>query len=126
MMLFQKQFVVTNIIFKQNTDAYPGWIIKCKFKQLHVRFSNILRIQKDVDDKDVPIHVPKSTFTKTLAKETSRDILKERIVAMYERMEKHLSETANFLPLAWKALMRILYNWFNPLGKMSFLVITTN
>mmetsp|Transcript_19589 Transcript_19589/g.22520 ORF Transcript_19589/g.22520 Transcript_19589/m.22520 type:complete len:1448 (+) Transcript_19589:302-4645(+) len=120
MVLFQKQFVAANAIFKQSTDAYLGWMIKREFKQLHVLFSNISRIRKDVGDKDVPIHVPKSTFIKTLAKETSRDILKERIVAMYERMEKHLSETANFLPLAWKALVRMLYDWFNRWEKMSF------
>jgi hypothetical protein len=38
--------------------------------------------------------------------------MKEKICAMFSRMEKHLSETSQLLPVAWKALVKVLFEWF--------------
>ena len=69
--------------------------------------------------RSVPIHVPKATFVKTLSKESSREVMKERIGIMYSRMEKHLSEEGGLLPIAWKALVKVLYEWFGRWEKLS-------
>ncbi len=56
---------------------------------------------------------------KTLAKESSREVMKEKIDIMYSRMEKHLSEEGGLLPIAWKALVKVLYEWFGRWEKLS-------
>merc|ERR1712194_281804 len=35
------------------------------------------------------------------------------------RMEKHLSEEGGLLPVAWKALVKVLYEWFGRWEKLS-------
>jgi len=117
--LFQKQIAAASAICKQSTDAYLGWMIKREFKALHSLFSNISRIRRDVGDADVPIHVPRATFVKTLTKESNREVLKEKIGIIYARMEKHLSEAGGLLPVAWKALVKVLYEWFGRWEKLS-------
>jgi len=117
--LFQKQASRASTICKQSTDAYLGWMIKREFKALHSLFSNISRIRRDVGDKDVPIHVPRATFVKTLSKESNREAMKEKIQIIYARMEKHLSEDGGLLPVAWKALVKVLYEWFGRWEKLS-------
>jgi hypothetical protein len=88
-------------------------MIKRKFKPLHTLFTlfaNISRVQREVGDADIPIHVPQATFEKkTLSKECSREILKEKIGSIYYNLEKHLSETSGLIPVAWKALVKVLY-----------------
>ena len=83
-------------------------MIKREFKSLHNLFSNISRICRDVGNADVPIHVPRSTFVETLQKEFNRDVMKEKIQTIHDRMEKHLSEAGGLLPVAWKALVKVL------------------
>eukprot|EP00569_Conticribra_weissflogii_P020287 CAMPEP_0171427684 /NCGR_PEP_ID=MMETSP0881-20121228/4770_1 /TAXON_ID=67004 /ORGANISM="Thalassiosira weissflogii, Strain CCMP1336" /LENGTH=1579 /DNA_ID=CAMNT_0011947393 /DNA_START=177 /DNA_END=4916 /DNA_ORIENTATION=- len=117
--LFQKQITGASAICKQSTDAYLGWMIKREFKAMHSLFSNISRIRKDVGDADVPIHVPRAQFVRTLQKESSREIMKEKIGVVYARMEKHLSESGGLLPVAWKALVKVLYEWFGRWEKLS-------
>jgi hypothetical protein len=117
--LFSKQLTKASAICKQSTDAYLGWMIKKEFKALHALFSQISRVRRDVGDKDVPIHVPRSTFVKTLQKESGRDVLKTKIGELYSRMEKHLSEDGGLLPIAWKALVKVLYEWFGRWQKLS-------
>mmetsp|Transcript_22116 Transcript_22116/g.28237 ORF Transcript_22116/g.28237 Transcript_22116/m.28237 type:complete len:201 (+) Transcript_22116:666-1268(+) len=117
--LFAKQITAASSICKQSTDAYLGWMIKREFKALHSLFSNISRIRRDVGDADVPIHVPRATFVKTLQKESNRDVMKEKIGIIYARMEKHLSEAGGLLPVAWKALVKVLYEWFGRWEKLS-------
>ena len=117
--LFHKQLTAAGAIFKQSTDAYLGWMIKREFKALHTLFSNISRIRREVGDADVPIHVPRATFVKTLSKESSREVMKEKIATMYLRMEKHLCPEAALLPHAWKSLVRVLYEWFGRWEKLS-------
>jgi len=117
--LFQKQVTAASAICKQSTDAYLGWMIKREFKALHSLFSNISRIRRDVGDADVPIHVPRATFVRTLSKESSREVMKEKISIIYARMEKHLSEQGGLLPVAWKALVKVLYEWFGRWEKLS-------
>ena len=117
--LFQKQITAASAICKQSTDAYLGWMIKREFKSLHSLFSNISRIRRDVGDADVPIHVPRATFVRTLSKESSREVMKEKISVIYARMEKHLSEQGGLLPVAWKALVKVLYEWFGRWEKLS-------
>ncbi|KAL3915562.1 MAG: hypothetical protein SGILL_005592, partial [Bacillariaceae sp.] len=117
--LFQKQITKANAICKASTDAYLGWMIKREFKSLHALFSNISKIRREVGDKDVPMHIPKATFIRTLAKESNREILKEKIAIIYSRMEKHLSEEGGLLPVAWKALVKVLYEWFGRWEKLS-------
>ena len=82
-------------------------------------FSNISRIRRDVDDADVPIHVSRSMFERTLSKECNRDTLKNKISVIFSRMEKHLSVASGLLPVAWKALVKVLYEWFGRWEKMS-------
>ncbi|EJK75190.1 hypothetical protein THAOC_03095, partial [Thalassiosira oceanica] len=82
-------------------------------------FSNISRIRKEVGDADVPIHVPRAQFVRTLQKESSREIMREKIGVVYARMEKHLSESGGLLPVAWKALVKVLYEWFGRWEKLS-------
>jgi len=94
-------------------------MIKREFKPLHTLFSNISRIRRDGGDADVPIHVPKSSFERTLSKECNRDVLKEKISVIFYRMEKHLSESGGLLPVAWKALVKVLYEWFGRWEKLS-------
>lgn len=77
--LFQKQITGASVICKQSTDAYLGWMIKREFKAMHSLFSNISRIRKDVGDADVPIHVPRAQFVRTIQKESSKEIMKEKI-----------------------------------------------
>jgi hypothetical protein len=117
--LFQKQLTKAGAICKQSTDAYLGWMIKREFKVLHTLFSQISRIRRDVGDKDVPIHIPRATFVKTLQKESNREVMKEKIATIYARMEKHLSEEGKLLPVAWKALVKVLYEWFGRWEKLS-------
>eukprot|EP00804_Cyclotella_cryptica_P020008 CCRYP_007898-RA/>CCRYP_007898-RA protein AED:0.02 eAED:0.02 QI:2076/1/1/1/1/1/4/76/830 len=117
--LFQKQITGASVICKQSTDAYLGWMIKREFKAMHSLFSNISRIRKDVGDADVPIHVPRAQFVRTLQKESSKEIMKEKIGVVYARMEKHLSESGGLLPMAWKALVKVLYEWFGRWEKLS-------
>lgn len=74
---------------------------------MHSLFSNISRIRKEVGDADVPIHVPRAQFVRTLQKESSREIMREKIGVVYARMEKHLSESGGLLPVAWKALVKV-------------------
>jgi len=117
--LFSKQLAKSSAICKQSTDAYLGWMIKREFKALHTLFSQISRIRRDVGDKDVPIHIPRATFVKTLQKESNREVMKEKIATIYARMEKHLSEEGKLLPVAWKALVKVLYEWFGRWEKLS-------
>ncbi|KAG7356111.1 exocyst complex component Sec3 [Nitzschia inconspicua] len=117
--LFQKQITKANAVCKASTDSYLGWMIKREFKSLHALFSNISKIRREVGDKDVPVHIPKATFIRTLAKETSREVMKEKIAIIYSRMEKHLSEEGGLLPVAWKALVKVLYEWFGRWEKLS-------
>jgi hypothetical protein len=117
--LFQKQITAASSICKQSTDAYLGFMIKREFKPLHTLFANISRVRREVGDADVPIHVPRATFEKTLSKECSREILKEKIGSIYYRLEKHLSETGGLLPVAWKALVKVLYEWVGRWEKLS-------
>lgn len=118
-LLFQKQVTKGNTVCKASTDAYLGWMIKREFKSLHALFSNISKIRREVGDRDVPIHVPKATFIRTLAKESNREVMKEKIAIIYSRMEKHLSEEGGLLPVAWKALVKVLYEWFGRWEKLS-------
>uniref|UniRef100_A0A7S1V7N1 Exocyst complex component Sec3 C-terminal domain-containing protein n=1 Tax=Grammatophora oceanica TaxID=210454 RepID=A0A7S1V7N1_9STRA len=117
--LFQKQLTKASAVCKQSTDAYLGWMIKREFKALHALFSQISRIRRDVGDKDVPIHIPRATFVKTLQKESNREVMKEKIATIYARMEKHLSEEGGLLPVAWKALVKVMYEWFGRWEKLS-------
>lgn len=117
--LFQKQVTKANSVCKASTDAYLGWMIKREFKSLHALFSNISKIRREVGDRDVPVHVPKATFIRTLAKESNREVMKEKIAIIYSRMEKHLSEEGGLLPVAWKALVKVLYEWFGRWEKLS-------
>jgi hypothetical protein len=117
--LFQKQITKANAVCKASTDAYLGWMIKREFKSLHALFSNISKIRREVGDRDVPVHVPKATFIRTLNKESNREVMKEKIAIIYSRMEKHLSEEGGLLPVAWKALVKVLYEWFGRWEKLS-------
>lgn len=117
--LFAKQITAAHSICKHSMDAYLGWMIKREFKQLHSLFSSISSIRKEVGDADVPIHVPRATFVKTLQKESNREVMKEKISTIYARMEKHLSEAGRLLPVAWKALVKVLYEWFGRWEKLS-------
>ena len=45
--------------------------------------------------------------------------MKEKIAIIYSRMEKHLSEDGGLLPVAWKALVKVLYEWFGRWEKLS-------
>ena len=117
--LFQKQVAKANALCKSSTDAYLGWMIKREFKVLHALFSNISKIRREVGDRDVPVHVPKATLIRTLTKESNREVMKEKIAIIYSRMEKHLSEEGGLLPVAWKALVKVLYEWFGRWEKLS-------
>eukprot|EP00977_Amphora_coffeiformis_P010341 scaffold2417_cov155-Amphora_coffeaeformis.AAC.3 len=117
--LFTKQITKANAICKDSTDAYLGWMIKREFATLHELFSRVSKVRKEHGDKEVPNHVPKTQFVRTLSKEASRDVMKERIGSMYSRMGKHLSEEGGLIPIAWKALVKVLYEWFGRWEKLS-------
>ena len=117
--LFRKPIVRANATCKQSTDAYLGWMIKREFVVLHDLFSRISKIRRETGDKDVLNQVPKTMFVKTLQKEASREVMKEKIGVMYARMGKHLSEEGGLLPVAWKALVKVLYEWFGRWEKLS-------
>jgi hypothetical protein len=117
--LFAKQVAKANSICKDSTDAYLGWMIKREFVTLHELFSKVSKLRREVGDKQVGTHVPKSLFVKTLQKEANKDIMKDKISVMYTRMEKHVSEEGSLLPVAWKALVKVLYEWFGRWEKMS-------
>lgn len=86
---------------------------------MHELFSKVSKLRKEVGDKNVPNQVPKNVFVRTLNKEANKDIMKEKIGHLFARMEKHLSEEGNLLPVAWKALVKVLYEWFGRWEKMS-------
>ncbi|KAL7566922.1 hypothetical protein ACA910_008645 [Epithemia clementina (nom. ined.)] len=117
--LFGKQVTKANAITKESTDAYLGWMIKKEFTALHELFTKLSKIRKEYGDKEVPEHVPKQLFVKTLTKEASREVLKERITSMNTRMGKHLSEEGGLIPVAWKALVKVLFEWFGRWEKLS-------
>ena len=117
--LFRKPIVKANAVCKQSTDAYLGWMIKREFVVLHDLFSRISKMRREQGDKEVMIQVPKPTFVKTLQKEASREVMKDKIGVMYQRMGKHLSEEGGLLPVAWKALVKVLYEWFGRWEKLS-------
>lgn len=117
--LFTKQITKANAICKESTDAYLGWMIKREFATLHELFSKVSKVRKEHGDKEVPNHVPKTQFVRTLSKEASRESMKERIGSMYSRMGKHLSEEGGLIPIAWKALVKVLYEWFGRWEKLS-------
>lgn len=117
--LFRKPIVRANATCKQSTDAYLGWMIKREFVVLHDLFSRISKVRRETGDKDVLMQVPKSMFVKTLQKEASREVMKDKIGVMYARMGKHLSEEGGLLPVAWKALVKVLYEWFGRWEKLS-------
>ena len=116
--MFAKQVTKANAVCKESTDAYLGWMIKREFTALHELFSRVSKIRKEMGDNDVVQHVPKSQFIKILQKEANRDVLKEKIGSLYSRMEKHLSEEGNLLPVAWKALVKVLFEWFGRWEKL--------
>jgi Exocyst complex component Sec3 len=116
--LFSKQLTKANVICKDSTDSYLGWMIKREFASLHELFSRVSKLRKEVGDKQVPVQIPKAQFLRTLQKETNRDVLKEKIGTMYSRMEKHLSDESNLVPIAWKALVKVLYEWFGRWEKL--------
>jgi Exocyst complex component Sec3 len=120
--LFAKQVTKANAICKESTDAYLGWMIKREFTALHDLFSRISKIRKEQGDGDVINQVPKAQFIKTMQKEVNKDVLKEKIGAMYSRMEKHLSEEGGLLSTAWKALVKVLYEWFGRWDKLCTLL----
>ena len=117
--LFAKQITRANAICKDSTDAYLGWMIKREFVTLHELFSKVSKLRKEVGDKQVGSHVPKPQFVRTLQKEANKDTMREKISTMFARMEKHLSEDGKLLPVAWKALVKVLYEWFGRWEKMS-------
>jgi hypothetical protein len=117
--LFAKQMTKANAICKESTDAYLGWMIKREFTALHELFSRVSKARKDGGDKEVATHVPKMLFVKTLNKEANRVVMKEKIGLMYSRMEKHLCEEGGLLPVAWKALVKVLFEWFGRWEKLS-------
>jgi len=117
--LFRKPIVRANATCKQSTDAYLGWMIKREFVVLHDLFSRISKIRRESGDKDVLMAVSKTMFVKTLQKEASREVMKDKIGVMYARMGKHLSEEGGLLPVAWKALVKVLYEWFGRWEKLS-------
>ena len=117
--LFSKQMTKANALCKESTDAYLGWMIKKEFTILHELFSRLSRIRKEYGDKEVPEHVDAKDFVRTLTKEASREILKDRISSMHSRMGKHLSEEGGLLPVAWKALVKVLFEWFGRWEKLS-------
>ena len=118
-MLFRKPIVRANATCKASTDAYLGWMIKREFVVLHDLFSRISKVRRETGDKDVLLQVPKPMFVKTLQKEASREVMKDKIGVMYSRMGKHLSEDGGLLPVAWKALVKVLYEWFGRWEKLS-------
>jgi hypothetical protein len=117
--LFAKQLTKANAVCKESTDAYLGWMIKREFATLHEVFSRISKIRKEQGDKEVLNQISKINFVKTLGKEANRAILKEKITLMYTRMEKHISEESGLLPVAWKALVKVLFEWFGRWEKLS-------
>ena len=117
--LFSKQVTKANAITKESTDAYLGWMIKKEFAVLHELFTKLSKIRKEFGDKEVSEHISKQQFVKTLTKEASREILKDRITSMNSRMGKHLSEEGGLLPVAWKALVKVLFEWFGRWEKLS-------
>ena len=116
--LFEKQINKANDICKSSTDAYLGWMIKREFTALHELFSSVSKLRREVGDSQVPAHVPKKEFVRTLQREANRDTMKEKITVMFSRMEKHLSVGGGLLPVAWKALVKVLYEWFGRWEKM--------
>lgn len=116
--MFAKQVTKANAICKESTDAYLGWMIKREFTALHELFSRVSKIRKEMGDSEVIHHVPKNQFVKILQKEANREILKEKIGSLFSRMEKHLSEEGDLLPVAWKALVKVLFEWFGRWEKL--------
>jgi Exocyst complex component Sec3 len=116
--MFAKQMTRANAICKESTDSYLGWMIKREFAALHELFSRVSKIRKELGDHEVAANVPKSQFVRTLQKEASREVLKEKIATMYSRMEKHLCEEGGLLPVAWKALVKVMYEWFGRWEKL--------
>lgn len=122
--LFAKQVTKANAICKDATDAYLGWMIKREFSSLHELFSKVSKLRKEIGDKQVPQQVPKNQFVRVLTKEANKDVLKEKIGIMFSRMEKHLSEEGGLLPVAWKALVKVLYEWFGRWEKLCSQIYT--
>lgn len=122
--LFAKQVTKANSICKDATDSYLGYMIKREFSSLHELFSKISKLRKEMGDSQVPQQVPKAQFVRTMQKEVNKDVLKEKIGVMFNRMEKHLSEEGGLLPVAWKALVKVLYEWFGRWEKLCTQIYT--
>jgi len=117
--IFERHITQATAICKSASDSYLGWMIKREFKNLHSLFSRISKIRKESGDKDIPLHVPRANFTRTLDRECGREVLRGKISAIHGRMEKHLSDESALLPETWKQLVRVLYEWFGRFEKLS-------
>merc|ERR1712183_433387 len=117
-LLFKKATTKANATCKQSTDAYLGWMIKREFTSLHELFSKLAKYRRDEGDKAVQNYVSKEMLVRTLKKESSLEALKDKIGILYYRMGKHLSEESGVLPVAWKALVKVLYEWFSQWKKL--------
>ncbi|CAB9497367.1 Pfam:Sec3 [Seminavis robusta] len=117
--LFRRPMQRANTTCKQSTEAYLGWMIKRELAVLHDLFSRIAKKRRETGDKEVLQEVPSTVFIRTLQKEASREVMKDKIGAMYARMSKHMSEEGGMLPVAWKALVKVLYEWFGRWEKLS-------
>uniref|UniRef100_A0A6U5I1L8 Exocyst complex component Sec3 C-terminal domain-containing protein n=1 Tax=Corethron hystrix TaxID=216773 RepID=A0A6U5I1L8_9STRA len=117
--IFETHVQLATAACKDATDSYLGWMIQREFKPLHALFSKISKIRKEVGDADIPIHVPKANFTRTLAREGGREVLREKISALHGRMEKHLCPESQLLSVTWKQLVKVLYEWFGRFEKLS-------
>merc|ERR1719232_546897 len=62
---------------------------------------------------------PGPLFLKTLGKECDRKEIQDKVKIIYDRMDKHLSDTSGLLPVTWKALVKVLYEMFGRWERLS-------
>ncbi len=105
--VFEKHIQKADTLLAKSSGVYIKWMIKREFKGLYGLFLTISRIRKDVGDRDVPIHCPRSTFVRTLSKEAGVEVVKDKIVEIRKRMEKHLSEESCITSKLWADLTAV-------------------
>jgi hypothetical protein len=120
--LFTSHLAVADDMFKSSIASYTKFMFKREFKGLLQLFSTIARIRKDVGDADVPIHLPRASFMRSLSKEASAEALAEKVKVVRGRMEKHTTADSQCLAKLWGEFGRQLCEDYRSYEKVASLI----
>ena len=101
-------------VTRDRLKSYTEWSIGREFKSLSLLFQNVTRIRSDVGAADVVIHLPKSSFFRSL----KLDLVPEKIKAARARVEKHFVSGMG-VDRVWREITERLQSMFRDWAKVS-------